>query len=437
MFVPGIVASVNISTAELAFDSGTYIVDWEEANLVDHSPEGFFSEGSGITQGYTQEVSQFVVSQLKTYGTNNGTYYGFIGPTSSYAFNSSRTYKIDFYIPSTAVNPEASVWWRRESISTDTITLDLVQYAVGEVVGGTVDTTYNIVVDDSNNIQDQFFTQFTQSVVAGRWYQLTGTYFYRTTNPNWPSDFRQPNGPGESLHMDDVAISWSGDEALLLHADNANTDSGVNTYSMQSSGGLAYTASSKFGSHAFDFSGGNDFVRTLDDTQAGINANGNDFTIECWVQFTSLSQVRRRLVWRNTSATVGVVWGITYENTFGSNTLDASWAINSTSSIGPSGTPSFSTGVWYHIALTREVKSPVADSILRLFVDGILLSSTQNANAALDYNPTTGGSSNGIIWIGNDNQGSVSPFDGYIDEVRILNGRCDYKKDFVPRHAPW
>ena len=139
------------------------------------------------------------------------------------------------------------------------------------------------------------------------------------------------------------------------------------------------------------------------------------------------------MVFRRSSETNPVVWSIEYDNRFSSQLFQANWSYSASASqsVGPVGPYPFNSGQWYHVALTREYVG-VGTSWLRLFVDGTLVGSTQN-NAHLSRNPTSAGH----IYVGNDAPSITNGFDGYIDEVRVVNGIAYWTSNFTPPTGPY
>ena len=79
--------------------------------------------------------------------------------------------------------------------------------------------------------------------------------------------------------------------------------------------------------------------------------------------------------------------------------------------------------VWHHFAVTR------AGSTMRLFVDGVQGGSNYTSTEVLDISP-------GTPTVGNEDHGG-SHFDGWIDELRILNNTAAWTSGFTPPTAPY
>ena len=76
-------------------------------------------------------------------------------------------------------------------------------------------------------------------------------------------------------------------------------------------------------------------------------------------------------------------------------------------------------GVWTHIAVTRE------SGTLRLFVNGVLVSSASNVYTYTQAGTYLGGSPAQALW-----------FNGYLSNFRVVTGTAIYTSSFVPPTAP-
>ena len=158
------------------------------------------------------------------------------------------------------------------------------------------------------------------------------------------------------------------------------------------------SAVTKFNNTSLDFSP-NDYLNseerhgTTKVYGKQLNLGTKDFTIEFWVNFNSLSG-RQDIIWIGTTTRLG----ITYNLNAGELTY---YAINESAI---TANPSFSTGTWYHVALSRYNGST------KLFVNGTQLGSTYTDSK--NYSET-------ILYIGRDSGAASSWFNGYLDNIRI------------------
>jgi len=161
---------------------------------------------------------------------------------------------------------------------------------------------------------------------------------------------------------------------------------------------------------------GTAYVRYID---AGISDDFNfgtgDFTVECWINRSSLS---------NDDA----IWATTVAE--GSSSLF--WYFNSSGNLraylgeGTSERASSSNNIivdrWYHVALTR------ASGTVNMWVDGVSKYSASNVTANV-------GSSTQNFIIGDGNtgyNGNAYMFLGHISNLRIQKGKAEYTATFTP-----
>jgi hypothetical protein len=208
---------------------------------------------------------------------------------------------------------------------------------------------------------------------------------------------------------------WN-DVSLLLHMDGSNgsttfTDSSSNALTVTASGDAQIsTAQSKFGGAAGYFDGTGDYATVTHSSV--LDLGSGDFTVEMWIYPADLNY--RFML----GATV---------NSGGYLML----AINPTSSgqiwMGRSGVDwplqfsghSLSTNTWAHLAITRS------GSTNRLFIDG-----TQVGSSITDSTSWSADSAGMLVGF----QSAGSPWNGYIDDLRITKG-CRYTANFTPATA--
>lgn len=213
-----------------------------------------------------------------------------------------------------------------------------------------------------------------------------------------------------------------GDVLLLLHGDGAN-------------GGTVFTDSSQFGRTAT----ANGNVQTATDGAAfggssilcdgsgdylvfpvsGSTYNpGEECTLECWVEFNSVSGSQGLIDYRPGSSTVGTLVYLT-----GGLMSFYQGSANTT----VSGATSISTGTRYHVALCYRSSSVGPSTIWELYLNGVLeASSTINDTIMGDYQTTVGAFANGS-----------NGLNGKIEEVRVTKGVRRYTANFTPPAAPF
>lgn len=219
---------------------------------------------------------------------------------------------------------------------------------------------------------------------------------------------------------------------LLLHGDGTNgaqnntfVDGSTNNFTITRSGGATQGTFSPYGnnwSNYFEYS----YTSFSADgtTSSGNFAANTDFTIEFWW--------RSQLVNSGTGLVVG-------KTLLQSNSSD-NWFVDIDGSsyklkfVGHSGnstfTPVTSTTTvmdakWHHCAITRS------GTTYRIFIDGSLEQTATNSstiNTATSYNVTFPG----CTTIVGENYGAV----GYISNLRIIVGTCQYSSAFTPSTTP-
>jgi hypothetical protein len=140
-----------------------------------------------------------------------------------------------------------------------------------------------------------------------------------------------------------------------------------------------------------------------------------DFTIEMWVNITSLlSQTRFFNLGRSNNGGNGAYW---YYSSSNSKLI---FNVNGSGTL--SGTTAMVANQWYHIAVTRS------GSTGRQFINGVLDQTTTGFNTILVPDSVTG------VLIGAENSvGTVTAnYNGYIDDLRITKGIARYTSNFTP-----
>jgi hypothetical protein len=201
--------------------------------------------------------------------------------------------------------------------------------------------------------------------------------------------------------------------SLLLHMDGSNgsttfTDSSSNALTVTASGDAQIsTAQSKFGGAAGYFDGSGDYVTVTHSSV--LDLGSGDFVIEMSIRPADLS----------------------YRFMLGATVNSGSYlmlAINPTTSgqiwMGRSGVDwplqfsghSLSTNTWAHLAITRS------GSTNRLFIDG-----TQVGSSITDSTSWSADSAGMLVGF----QSGGSPWNGYIDDLRITKGVARYTANFT------
>jgi hypothetical protein len=194
---------------------------------------------------------------------------------------------------------------------------------------------------------------------------------------------------------------------LLLHFNNNVTDSASrHTPSDHSNGYLVYPI--KFGTHAIDFDGINNYVHIPDSADFNYAGSGV-FTIDFWVR--RLGTVRGTLYYQETDATnyfvIYTLNGYIYVKVVAGGTTTVEMVSSTT------------TTYWdyTHVAVVENGDS------WYLFINGALSASITDTSRCADYS--------GDVFIGRDGATGSYAFYGNIDEFRVSN-TYRYTSNFSP-----
>ena len=211
--------------------------------------------------------------------------------------------------------------------------------------------------------------------------------------------------------------------SLLLHGNGTNgsttiTDSSLTPKTVTAEGNAQIsTAQSKFGGASIAFDGTGDRVSVANN--AAFDFGTGDFTVECWV-FSVAALTSYNLEYAHIAGKGRGAGGGEYSLGFYQQKIN--WFANAAVT---QGTTILTNNTWYHFAASRN------GSTLRLFVNGLLESSTTNT---LDYTSY-------VSFNAGDRQagdsGGQYPLNGYIDDLRITKGVARYTANFTPPTLPF
>ena len=189
--------------------------------------------------------------------------------------------------------------------------------------------------------------------------------------------------------------------SLLLNFTNAGIYDATSKNDLETVGNAQIsTAQYKFPPSSMAFDGTGDYLSAANISR-GLEMLTGDFTIECWIRFNVVGNGQ---IVTGLAATNTLYWQYySSQLAFGQNNVSGIAATNW----------SPSSGVWYHIAVTRS------GSTVRQFVDGTQLGSNATSSASF---------ANGPIQIGD---GGAGGFNGYIQDLRITKGYARYTSNFT------
>ena len=209
---------------------------------------------------------------------------------------------------------------------------------------------------------------------------------------------------------------------LLLHFDGADgsttiTDSSYNAHTMSVFGDAQIdTAQSVFGGSALLLDGTGDYVTTPTSTDLDLGAN--EFTIQCRFRLSVSSGTRTIVSKRDVNQ---IAWSLQVIPATG---VVFAFSTNGTSATTRIISTTFSADTWYTLAVTRR------GNTLTAYVNGSAVGSTA-AIVGTIFNSTA------PVAIGCSTPSGTpsSLFAGWIDELRIVNGRAVYTGTYTPEVA--
>lgn len=212
---------------------------------------------------------------------------------------------------------------------------------------------------------------------------------------------------------------------LLLHGDGTNgsttfTDSAQGaTMTLVGTASIS-TARSKFGGASILFNGSTGCLTTPDSANWTLGAN--DFTIECWANFTTVpgAGVSQVLISQYTSVWSNLSFTLYYD---GSNGWCFSTSTTGAAALTITSASTATANVWQHIAVVRYGTG------ITLYVDGASVG-TYNISTSTIYD------SSAVLCVGAGSAGTALFYNGYLDDVRFTKGYARYTTTFsVPTTA--
>lgn len=222
----------------------------------------------------------------------------------------------------------------------------------------------------------------------------------------YTNDFTPPTGPLQNIDSTVTLLNFvsasisdrSAQSNIYLHG-NTRVNSNI----------------SRFTTGSIELTGGPEYA--FIPPRKNFELDTQDFTMECWFRFNTTPSNMTLMSSRN-YFTVGFngnwVFRITSSTQFGFYTYDGQSSVQGTDYT----VPTMTAGTWYHVAVVRTNQST------RVYLNGI----ESSTGAATISRALNDGSISGIqIGRGNNN----SPFNGYLDNIRISN-TSRYTSNFVP-----
>ena len=262
-------------------------------------------------------------------------------------------------------------------------------------------TASGTVINDTDpvyvgNYQITGFYEFNGYISDVRWVKGTAVY---------TSAFTLPTAPLTAI---------TNTETLLSFQDSGIYDrSGINNVDTVSTAQID-TAVTKYGTGSIEFSGNTTDKLVVSSPELVLGTG--DFTIEFWVYFNSINDgnVYTLLDGRTSSDTTALVIAQESSGAWTSRLGDSTLVNEGWNSA------TFTTGTWYHIAITRE------SGTTRYFKDGTKTSADLS---------DTGNYDSDTYNIGGRYATSGNSINGFIDDFRITKGLARYTTNFTPPTA--
>lgn len=208
---------------------------------------------------------------------------------------------------------------------------------------------------------------------------------------------------------------------LLLHCDGGDTgtiftDSSKKGHKVTTYGNAQIdTAQYKFGTASALFDGNGDYLEIPDSDDWAFGTN--DFTIDLWVRFNALPSSGQYHGIIGQYADTNNYSQLFVYNSDGATPLLRFYSIYSSSTVvNLQYQHSMTTGVWYHIALTRSGND------FKLYLDGAVVSTASTSNSLPNWSVP--------LHIGKGWNYDPYAFNGWMDEIRVCNGVARWNAAF-------
>jgi hypothetical protein len=313
----------------------------------------------------------------------------------------------------------ATVWTQ----STNSIPLNTWSHIAATRSGNTVRIFLNGVLDKEN-------TGFTGTpTVSGTEYLYVGRASYDTTN-------REFNGyisnlriiKGTALYTSNFTpptkqLTAVTNTVLLTCQGNTIADASSSAHTITANGDISLTKEPFAGAGAVEFDGTGDYLTAGSASDWTFLNDGSTFTAECW--FYSNSTSLQTLL--STAATQSAVGFFLSINDTATGDVAAGIYKGTTGVLkaGSSGS-SWNTGTWNHVAVVCD------PSLLTLYLNGVSVGTANAASFAFNgSNPAY------TLAVGRYQLATPGGYvDGYISNVRFVNGTALYTSNFTPPAEP-
>jgi hypothetical protein len=422
------------STTPLTAISGTSLLTCQSNRFVDNSTTPFTITVNGNPS--VQRFSPFGISTAYStsviggsgYFDGSGDYLA-CGSQSAYAFGTGDfTINVWVYLTSAptymsiadtrnsgwalAIDANRAIYLYSDAVgfvvtsAVGAVPLNAWTYVTVKRVSGTMTLYLNAVsINSASNS-----TNFSNTTLAVGANTSGGEPFF-----GYICDFQAIKGTGTTPTLPTAPLTNVTNTSLLLNYQNGAIFDNAMMNDLETVGNAQISTSvKKYGTGSLAFDGSGDYLYIPNTLSLRLSSTGA-FTIEFWVNPSALSSDQHVIhAYNNSSPNPG--WAFGFGSGGVANTSLAfydggSWRTVSTG---------FSTGTWYHIAVSSQGSSNTG----RLFLNGVQQGSAFSVSSSIANSATP-------IAIGAQYTGSF-PFNGYIDDLRITNGYARYTANFTP-----
>lgn len=201
------------------------------------------------------------------------------------------------------------------------------------------------------------------------------------------------------------------DVSLLLHLDSTRSSPYSDYSAFNNSPTL--TGTPTISTTTYKFGGGSVLIggnNTIDYPSNSSFAIGTaDFTMECWVNYNSLSSPAYQTIANINTFSSGMMFRLNPSSIVDVYVNNTQYTFNIS--------PALSTGTWYHIAISRN------SGTLRAFINGVQQGTDRTV---------TGSIAAGVLKLGASAHTGGEFTNGYIDDFRFTNGVGRYTANFTP-----
>lgn len=315
--------------------------------------------------------------------------------------------------------------WNLVSASTPaTLTLNAWSHIAVARVGSTVTIYVNGSVAGSGSLGGSYTAN--NGLVIGRRWDTAGavSYFdgyisnvrYVNGTAVYTGAFTPPTTPLTAVTNTVLLMTFNYTQGIAKANNGSYAGTDLSTNGFTPTGSAAFSGLSPFtntypGSFNFLSSSLQSLIVA---TNAAFTYGTSDFTMECWVKFTTVGTQQFIIDQRNSGTATAVIPTIYLDST---NVIV--YYVNGAARI--TGTQTITTDTWYHVAVSKSSGST------KLFVGGVQDGST--------YSDSNNYAASRVV-VGTNAASAANYLNGYVTNVRLVKGTAVYTSNFTPSTIP-